>query len=237
MTTAAEIMTELKSKGSAQTRKTFLNHGAPPDKVWGVKVGDMKPIAKKIKGNQAVAEELFESGVVDAMYLAGMVANGAHMKKTLLDRWAKQAGWHMISEFAVPAVTCESPFARELALKWMKSKQESVAACGWCTYSGVLAMSPDEELDHAEIESLLKQVESTIQQAPNRVRYTMNNFVISVGSYVPKLLKKAQETAKAIGKVDVNVGNTACKVPLATEYIAKIVSMGCVGKKRKTMKC
>ncbi len=237
MTTTVEILTELKSKGSDQTRKTFLNHGAPSDQVWGVKVGDMKPIAKKIKGNQAVAEELFESGVVDAMYLAGMVANGALMKKTLLDRWAKQAGWHMISEFAVPAVTCESPFARELSLKWMKSKQESVAACGWCTYSGVLAMAPDEELDHAEIQALLKQVESTIQQAPNRVRYTMNNFVISVGSYVPKLLKKAQESAKAIGKVDVNVGNTACKVPSASEYIAKIVSMGRVGKKRKTMKC
>ena len=237
MTTSAEILTELKSKGSDQTRKTFLNHGAPSDQVWGVKVGDMKPIAKKIKGNQAVAEELFESGVVDAMYLAGMVANGAYMKKTLLDRWAKQAGWHMISESTVPAVTCESPFARELALKWMKSKQESVAACGWCTYSGVLAMSPDEALDHAEIQALLKQVESTIHQAPNRVRYAMNNFVISVGSYVPKLLKKAQESAKAIGKVDVNVGNTACKVPSASEYIAKIVSMGRVGKKRKTMKC
>ena len=237
MTTASEVLTELKTKGSEQTRKTFLNHGAPADKVWGVKVGDMKPIAKKIKGNQAVAEELFETGVVDAMYLAGMVANGANMKKTLLDHWAKHAGWHMISESTVPAVTCESPFARELALKWMKSKQESVAACGWCTYSGVIAMAPDEELDHAEIETLLKQVVSTIHKAPNRVRYSMNSFVISVGSYVPKLLKKSQAAAQAIGKVEVNVGNTACKVPSATEYIAKIVAMGRVGKKRKTMKC
>jgi hypothetical protein len=32
----------------------------------------------------------------------------------------------------------------------------------------------------------------------------------------------------------VNMGKTACKVPLATSYIAKIASMGRLGLKRKT---
>ncbi len=50
-----EIMTELKSKGSEQTRKTFLRHGAP-ENMFGVKVGDLKPIAKKIKDDQALAQ-------------------------------------------------------------------------------------------------------------------------------------------------------------------------------------
>jgi hypothetical protein len=84
---------------------------------------------------------------------------------------------------------------------------------------------------------LLKQVEQEIHQAPNRVRYTMNGFVISVGTYVKPLLKQALATAKKIGKVDVQMGETSCKVPLATDYIAKVEKMGRIGKKRKVARC
>jgi hypothetical protein len=65
----------------------------------------------------------------------------------------------------------------------------------------------------------------------------MNGFVIAVGCYVEPLLEKAKAAAKAIGKVEVDMGETACKVPLATEYIEKVERMGRVGKKRKTIKC
>ena len=59
----------------------------------------------------------------------------------------------------------------------------------------------------------------------------------SVGSYIKPLLKQAKATAKKIGVVSVEMGETACKVPLARDYIKKIESMGRVGKKRKTLKC
>ena len=237
MATTAKIIAELKKKGSAQTRKTFARHGAPEESLFGVKVGDLKPIAKQIKGEQELACDLYDSGISDAMYLAGLVANGTHMKKSQLDKWAQQATWYMISEYTVPGVAAESPHARDLALKWIKSKKESVASSGWCTYIGILATQADEELDLKEIENLLDKVVKEIDDAPNRVRYTMNGFVIGVGSYVKPLLKKAKAAAKKIGIVSVDVGDTACKVPVATETIAKIEKMGRVGKKRKTMKC
>ena len=65
----------------------------------------------------------------------------------------------------------------------------------------------------------------------------MNGFVIAVGSYCPDLLSEAKKTAKKIGRVDVEMGGTACKVPFAPEYIEKIEKMGRIGKKRKTAKC
>ena len=55
--------------------------------------------------------------------------------------------------------------------------------------------------------------------------------------YVPKLKAKALKAAKKIGKVDVDMGNTSCKVPDATEYIRKVEKMGRIGKKRKTARC
>jgi 3-methyladenine DNA glycosylase AlkD len=236
METVADIMSELQAKGSEQTRKTFQRHGAP-QAMFGVKVGDLKPIVKRIKGQQQLACDLYDTGNSDAMYLAGLVADGSQMNKRQLNAWAKGATWYMIAEYTVPGVAAESPHARELALKWMDAKKESVAACGWCTYAGIVATREDGELDLEEIKRLLNRVVGEINAAPNRVRYCMNGFVISVGTYVKPLLKEAKAAAKKIGKVEVDMGDTACNVPLATEYIAKVEKMGRVGKKRKSMKC
>lgn len=231
-----EVMAQLKKLGSEQTRKTHMRHGAPAD-CFGVKVADLKVVAKKIKGDQALALELFDTGNSDAMYLAGLVADGAKMSRKQLDAWAKQAKWGMIGEYTVPWVASESPHARDAAVAWMDAKQEHVAAAGWNTYTCHLMLTEDSALDLKEIEGLLKRVEKEMGKAPNRVRYCMNTFVISVGGYVAPLLAKAKATAKKLGAVTVDMGDTACKVPSAVDYIQKIEDVGRVGKKRKTVKC
>jgi hypothetical protein len=137
----------------------------------------------------------------------------------------------------VPGVATESKHARDLAMKWIDAQKESVASAGWNTYSGVVTVTPDEDLDLAEIKALLKRIEQNIDSAPNRVRYTMNGFVIAAGAYVTPLSKQAKATARKLGKVEVDMHGTSCKVPLATEYIEKIEKAGRAGKKRKTIKC
>ena len=143
----------------------------------------------------------------------------------------------MLSEYTVPWVAVENPHARDLALKWMKSKNENIASSGWCTYAGIVATTPDEDLDLAEIKDLLNVVAKEIDGAQNRVRYTMNGFVIAVGAYVKPLLRQAKQAARKMGVVSVDMGDTACKVPLASAYIEKIETAGRVGKKRKTIRC
>lgn len=237
MPTAAAILSQLKSKASEKTRATYIRHGAPSDKTLGVSVADMKIIAKTIKKQQALACEIYDSGFFDAMYLAGMVADGAQLSAKQLQSWADAtAGMPMISEYTVPWVAVENPEGRALALKWMTSKKDQVAAAGWCTYSGLVATTPDASLDLAEIEGLLKKIPAQIQAAPNRARYTMNGFVIAVGTYVAPLLKQAMATAETIGNVSVDVGDTACEVPVASERIEKMRASGRTGKK-KTIRC
>jgi len=231
-------MAELKKKGTAQTQKTYARHGMAPENTFGVSIAELKGIAKTIKGQQSLACELYETGKMEAMYLAALVVDGKQMTAKQLDAWAENAcSLRMIAEYTVPWVTVENPSARELALKWMKSKKELVAAAGWCTYSGIVAMTPDDALDFAEIEKLLGTVVKDIKTAANRVRYTMNGFVIAVGSYVKPLSKQAKAAAKQIGAVTVDVGDTDCKIPVATPYIEKIESAGRLGQKRKTIRC
>jgi 3-methyladenine DNA glycosylase AlkD len=231
-----QTMAALEKLGNAQTKKTWLNHGGT-GACFGVKIGDMKVLHKQLKGRQDLALELYATGNLDAMYFAGLVADGARMSKKELEGWIKAARWSALSEYTVPWVAAESPFARELALKWIDAKAEHVAAAGWNTYSGIVATRPDAELDLKEIERLLARVEREIAKAPNRVRYCMNGFVIGVGSAVKPLLSQAKATAKRLGAVEVDMGDTACKVPPALATIQKIESMGRVGKKRESFKC
>jgi 3-methyladenine DNA glycosylase AlkD len=238
MPTVATIMSELKKKGKESTRKIYARHGMATENMYGVSVADLKVIAKTLKGQQGLACELYNTGNLDAMYLAGMVADGSKMSAKELNAWAEgAANLQMIAEYTVPWVAVENPQGRELALQWMKSKQERVACSGWCTYSGLLATKPDEALDLAEIKNLLGAIVMGIKNAQNRVRYTMNGFVIAVGTYMKPLLKEAKEAARKIGEVSVDVGETACNVPLATAHIEKIEDAGRIGKKRKTIRC
>ena len=236
MSSVDQVMRALKAKGNEKTRKTYASHGATGD-VFGVKVADMKVIAKTIKGDQDLAFALYDTGNYDAMYLAGMVARGEQMTKKLLDSWAKAACWQWVSEYIVPWVASESSHGRALAMKWMDSKKEHIAAAGWNTYAGLVTTLPDDELDLAEIKALLKRIESDIDSTFNRVKYCMNGFVIAVGAYIAPLNKQAKATAKKLGKVEVDVGDTACKVPLALAYIEKIEKSGRAGKKRKAIRC
>ncbi|HTG68275.1 MAG TPA: DNA alkylation repair protein [Candidatus Udaeobacter sp.] len=234
--TYEEVMQELKRLGNEQTKMTFLRHGAM-EPIFGVKIGDLKKLVKDVKKDQELALKLFESGNSDAMYLAGLTVNPKTIAKETLQHWVKQSNWYMVAEYTVAGVAAESPFAHELALEWINSPEEMVATCGWSVYANYVSLTPDEQLDLEEISALLKRVQDTIHMEKNRVRYTMNSFVISTGIYVGELREEAEAAAASIGKVHVDVGKTACKVPAAVDYIQKAVSMGKTGVKKKTCIC
>lgn len=234
--TLDQIMSQLEQMGSAQTKKTFLRHGAR-EPFFGVKVGDLKTIQKKVKHNHDLALQLYNTGNSDAMYLAGLISEPQKMSKAELQHWAEHAYWYMISEYTVAWTAAESRFGFELAREWIRADQAHIASAGWATWASLVATKPDGELDVNELGQLLNNIAENIHQAPNRVRYTMNGFVISVGTYVKSLLEKSKEVAKNIGKVEVEMGGTACKVPFAPDYIAKVEKADRIGRKRKTAFC
>lgn len=234
--TLDEVMKELEAKGTEQTKKTFLRHGAT-EPFFGVKIGDMKVILKKIKGDQALALKLYATGNGDAQYLAGMVADGKKMSAAELQRWVDTAAWGMIGSCTVPWVAVEHPEGLAFALKWIDSPTGRIACSGWNTLGGLAATVPDEKLPVKQFGALLDRVAKTIHSAENRTRYAMNGFVISCGTYIAPLADKAIATARKIGKVDVDMGDTECKVPAAESYILKCRRGAAVAPKRKTMRC
>jgi 3-methyladenine DNA glycosylase AlkD len=234
--TAADVLQELEAYGDERTKQTLLKHGAK-EPFFGVKVADLKKILKKTKKNHALSLELYQSGNSDAMYLAGLMADEKQITRAQLQEWADQAYWYYLSEYTVPWVAAETDFGFELGLEWIESEEERIASAGWSTLAYYASVNPDEELDLEIYSQLLDRVEQEVHQAQNRVRYTMNGFVIAIGTHIKALTEKAVAVSEKIGKVEVFMGKTACKVPLATEYLHKVIDKGRVGKKRKTARC
>lgn len=229
--TADEVMRFLEEHGQPSAKPMLMKHGAR-DPFFGTRIADMKKLTKKIKKDHELSLALYKTGNSDAMYFAGLIADETRITKDELRGWLSEAYWYLLSESTVSSVAAESPHGFELAREWIEDPGEAAAAAGWATYSSLLALRPDEDFDTAEIDAYLKRIESAVHHERNRVRYCMNNFVISVGAYLSDYTQRAKEIGSRIGKVKVDMGGTACKVPLITPYIEKIEARGSIGKKR-----
>ena len=232
MSTAQEILDELRPLGSDGYKRILFNHGVK-EPCFGVKISELKVIQKRIKKDYQLALDLYDTGNYDAMYLAGLIADDARMTKKDLNRWVRVDNCGT----TVPWVAAGSPHGWELGNEWIESTNESIAAAGWATLSSVVSVTDDEKLDLAALQKLLKRVEREIKKASDDVRYQMNGFVIAVGGYVAPLTDLAIETGERIGKVEADLGNNACQMPYSPDYIRKMQQRGNIGKKRKSAKC
>jgi 3-methyladenine DNA glycosylase AlkD len=234
--TADQVLRELRLLGSESYKRILMNHGVR-EPVLGVKIEYLKKIARRIGTDHRLALALYDTGVYDAQYLAGMLVDDAKTTKKDLDRWLAKANSAVLCGFTVAAVAAESAHGWDVATKWIDSDDEDVAQTGWTTLGMIVSITDDADLDLPALKRLLQRVARTIHESPNHVRYAMNGFVIGVGCYVAGLSDLAAETAKCVGVVKVDMGATACQVPAAAAYIDKQRKRGTIGKKRKTARC
>src|ERR1044071_7844985 len=116
--TTTEVLAELKSLGSESIKKVLLNHGIR-EPFYGVKIGDMKKIQKRIKMDYQLALDLYDTGNYDAMYLAGLIADETRMTKKDLNKWASKAYCAPLAGSTVSSVAAGSPHGYVLALEWI----------------------------------------------------------------------------------------------------------------------
>ncbi|MCE4048886.1 MULTISPECIES: DNA alkylation repair protein [Bacillaceae] len=230
------VMSELEALGKERTKKIYMSNGAH-EPLFGVATGAMKPIAKKIKINQSLAEELYATGNYDAMYFAGIIADPKGMTESDYDRWIDGAYFYMLSDYVVAVTLSESDIAQEVADKWIASGDELKMSAGWSCYCWMLGNRKDTEFSESKISSMLENIKETIAESPERTKSAMNNFIYTVGvSYLP-LHEKAVETAQQIGIVEMKRANKKSSFLHAYENIQKEVDRGKLGFKRKYVRC
>lgn len=230
------VMQELEALGKERMKKIYISNGAK-EPLFGVATGAMKPLAKKIKNNQDLAEQLYATGNYDAMYFAGIIADPKAMTEADFERWIEAAYFYMLSDYVVAVTLAETEIAQVVADKWIASGEELKMSAGWSCYCWLLGNRQDSEFEPSKIASMLNQVKNTIHDSPARTKSAMNNFIYTVGiSFIP-LHDQAVETAMAVGPVEIKQDHKKSSILLASEMIQKEVARGRIGFKRKYVRC
>ncbi|MFD2614248.1 DNA alkylation repair protein [Paenibacillus gansuensis] len=230
------VMQELESLGKERLKKMYLSYGAR-EPLFGVATGEMKPILKKTKLNQPLAEQLYATGNYDAMYFAGIIAEPNSMTEADYDRWLDSAYFYMLSDYVVAVTLSEADIAQDVADKWIASGEDLRMSAGWSCYCWLLGSRPDREFSESKLTHMLEQVEHTIHNAPERTKYAMNNFIYTVAtSYLP-LHDQAVAAAEAVGPVEVNSDKGKSKHINALVNIQKFLQRRKLGFKRKHVRC
>ena len=216
---AQQVLSALRAKAKPGTAAIYRRHGAQGE-VLGVSYADMNALVKRLPADQELARALWRSGVHEAWVVAPQLADPARTTRAELARWLKQAG-DPIAVTALAGLAARAAAGAELALEWIDSRQELPATCGW-NVLGILA--GEGRLGEAAAARLLQRIERELQASPDRTRYAMNNTLIAIGGYMAPLRAQALQVARAVGKVQVDHGQTGCKTPDAASYIAKMAA-------------
>lgn len=215
---AQEVLATLKTLGKPQTAEIYKRQGSGDD-VCGVLTSEVAKMKKKIKVDHSLAMELWKTGNAEARILALLIADPNKLSRADADKLVKQGQVRFLHCY-LSDLLARTPDANATQRAWMKSKDEFTRAIGYGILGARLRDDP-ESISDADAEKMLATIQKEIHSSTNWARYAMNGAVISIGVFKPSLRKRAMETAKRIGKVEVDHGETYCKTPDAVSYIEK----------------
>jgi hypothetical protein len=213
-----EAMAALEAAGTEQTRKTYLRHGAS-EPLFGVKFGDLRPLARKIGTDHALAEQLWASGNVDARLLACMVADPAAVTEDELDAWLGDIDTYFLVDVFVAEIASRTPGRVARAERWIASDRDRTAQAGWDVMNYV-ALS-DEDVADDYFEEQLALIAQRIEGYGNWTRRSASNTITGIGLRNAELEAAARRTAASMGQVEFDPGQTSCVMPDPIEYLEK----------------
>jgi 3-methyladenine DNA glycosylase AlkD len=193
--TVKEILANLKSKGDAARRAHNTKAGAP-DNQFGVKLGDIRAIAKKIKTDHELALELWDTGNVEAQLLATLIIKPSSLSAAELDQLTRSTTCAQVADWLNSYVVAEHPEKETLRQKWMKAKDRWSARAGWHFTASRINKHTADDLD---LPALLDRIEKELPKAKPEVQWTMNNTLAAIGIHHPQHRKRAVALGEKIG--------------------------------------
>jgi hypothetical protein len=216
--TVDEALQELASLGSEQTRRTYLRHGVS-EPLFGVRFGDLRPLARRIGREHVLARQLWETGNYDARLLACMVAQPEQATEVELDAWLADIDQYTLVDVFVSELAGRLPGRLARAERWIASDRDRTAQAGW-DLMNALALSDDDVPDAVFI-AQLERIAERMSGYGNWTRRAASNAITGIGLRNATLEAAARRTAARLGQVEFDPGQTSCVMPDPIVYLEK----------------
>jgi 3-methyladenine DNA glycosylase AlkD len=217
--TVNEVLAQLKSLGN-DARRAYNTKAGAPDNQFGVKLGDLRTIAKKIKTDHELALKLWDTGNVEGQLLATLLMKPKSLSASEVDTLTRSTTCAQVADWLNAYVVAEHPEKDALREKWMKAKDRWAARAGW----NFTASRINKGGDGLDLTALLDRIEKEMPKAMPEVQWTMNNTLAAIGIHHPKLRNRALAIGEKIGLYrdwPVSKGCTPPYVPVWVDFMVK----------------
>lgn len=216
--TVKEILSELKTLGDAARRAHNAKAGAP-DNQFGVKLGDIRVLAKRLKADHELALKLWDTGNVEAQLLATLIMKPRSLSADQLDALTRSVTCAQVADWLNAYVVKEHPEKEKLREKWMKAKDRWAARAGW----NLTASRVNAGGDGLDLVALLDRIEAELPTAKPEVQWTMNNTLGAIGIHHAEHRRRAVAIGEAIGLYRDWPVSKGCIPPYVPVWVAEMV--------------
>ena len=216
--TVQEILKRLESLGDEKVRAQNAKGGAGANQ-FGVKRGDLRALAKTLKPDNTLAKALWDTGNVDAQFLAALLVKPATLSADELERMVRSTTYAWVADWLHSYVVKEHADREALRQKWMASDHPMTARAGWQLTAGRVAKSPDG----LDLPALLDRIEKEMGRAAPEVQWTMNTCLAEIGINHPGHRKRAVAIGEKLGVYRDYPCSKGCTSPFAPTWIGEMV--------------
>ncbi|CAN7336835.1 DNA alkylation repair protein [Arthrobacter sp. LjRoot78] len=214
-TTVAAVMAELDALEDPRAREVNERHGDD----HGVNLSKLRGIAKRLKTQQELARQLWQTENTAARLLAILICRPKAFDRDELDAMLRAARTPKVHDWLVNYVVKKSPHSEELRLVWSADPDPVVASAGWALTTELVAKKP-EGLDLA---GLLDVIEAEMKEAPDRLQWAMNHCLAQIGIEHAELRARAIRIGERLEVLKDYPTPPNCTSPFAPIWITEIV--------------
>jgi 3-methyladenine DNA glycosylase AlkD len=216
--TVREILAQLESLGDEARRKHNTKAGAPGNQ-FGVKSADLRALARKLKTNHQLALKLWDTGNVDAQFLAVLIMDVKSLSADDLDNLTRTLTFSHVADWLNAYIVAKHPEKDALREKWMKDKDRWAARAGW----NLTASRVNNGDDGLDLPALLNRIEAEMPTAAPETQWTMNNTLAAIGIHHAAHRTRAIAIGEKIGLYRDWPVSKGCTPPYVPVWIGEMV--------------
>ncbi|WP_454792409.1 DNA alkylation repair protein [Mycolicibacterium lutetiense] len=211
----AEVMAELVELADPKMRAVNEKHGDD----HGVNLSKLRAIAKRLKTQQELAQQLWATGDTAARLLALLICRPRAFGRDELDSMMHEARVPKVHDWLVNYVVKKNPNAEELRVAWSIDPDPVVASAGWSLTAERVSKKPDG----LDLQALLDVVEAKMKDAPDRLQWAMNTCLAQIGIAHAGHRARAIEIGERLEVLKDYPTSPGCTSPYAPTWIAEMV--------------
>ncbi len=195
-----EIMSKLQSLANPENVKGMARYGINQHNNLGISIYLLRPLAKEIGINHALALKLWDSTIHDARLLACFIDDPQQITSEQMDAWAEDFDSWDICDQACTSLFDRSPLAYKKVFQWADKEKEFVKRAAFSLIAGLAVH--DKTATEQDFERFLSLCIRHSNDERNYVKKAVNWALRNIGKRNLTLNKKALKTAEEIKNID-----------------------------------